>query len=283
MIEARALTKRFDTFTAVDSLDLKIGSGEWFIFLGHNGAGKTTTIRMLLGLTTPSAGSAGVLGLNPASDGIAVRKRTGYLPERFQPYPYLSGWEYMEFCADVYGMPQAGRKERIGELLELMEMSPFSDRLIRNYSFGMKKKIGFCAALLHRPEILFLDEPTADLDPKTSNLIRKIIRGLCDQGRTVFMTTHILGITEKVCDSIGIFDHGTLLKKQAWGDFEKEYPGRSMEEIFLALTGDVRQEKVAGFLEGEAKGGGRSGAASGPGGDAPPAARVAAGEGGEPK
>lgn len=251
MISARALTKRFDQFTAVAGLDLEIGKGEWFIFLGHNGAGKTTTIRMLLGLATPTSGSAQVLGCDPMRDGIAVRRRCGYLPERFQPYPYLSGREYLEFCADVYGIPGAERRARIHELLDLMEMGPFADRLIRNYSFGMKKKIGFCAALLHRPEILFLDEPTADLDPKTSNLIRKIIRGLCDQGRTVFMTTHILGITEKVCDSIGIFDHGTLIRKQTWGDFEREYPGRSMEEIFLHLTGDVREERVAGFLDGE--------------------------------
>jgi len=253
MISAKALSKKFGDFTAVDNLSLEIRKGEWFIFLGHNGAGKTTTIRMLLGLATPSDGSAHVLGYNPNRDGIEVRRRCGYLPERFQPYPYLSGWEYMEFCADVYGVPRAERKARIGELLELMEMASFSDRLIRNYSFGMKKKIGFCAALLHRPECLFLDEPTADLDPKTSNLIRKIIRGLCDQGRTVFMTTHILGITEKVCDSIGIFDHGTLIKKQSWTDFEKEYPGKTMEEIFLHLTGDVKAEKVEGFLTREAQ------------------------------
>ncbi|MBI3272169.1 MAG: ABC transporter ATP-binding protein [Planctomycetes bacterium] len=251
MIATRALHKKFDQFTAVQSLDLDVGRGEWFIFLGHNGAGKTTTIRMLLGLATPTSGEARVLGLNAASEGLEIRRRCGYLPERFQPYPYLSGAEYLEFCSDMFGVPRSERGARIGELLELMEMTPFADELIRNYSFGMKKKIGFCAAVLHRPEILFLDEPTADLDPKTSNLMRQVIRGLCDQGRTVFMTTHILGITEKVCDSIGIFDHGRLLKKQAWADFEREYPGLSMEEIFLKLTGDVEEAKVAEFLEGE--------------------------------
>lgn len=252
-ISARGLHKRFDQFTAVHSLDLEIGQGEWFIFLGHNGAGKTTTIRMLLGLATPTGGEAHVLGHNVAREGLAVRRRCGYLPERFQPYPYLSGREYLEFCADMFGVARAERAARITELLDLMEMAPFADGLIRTYSFGMKKKIGFCAALLHRPEVLFLDEPTADLDPKTSNLMRKIIRGLCDQGRTVFMTTHILGITEKVCDSIGICDHGRLLKKQSWADFEKEYPGLSMEQIFLRLTGDVHEDKIADFLAKEVR------------------------------
>ncbi|MBI5367944.1 MAG: ABC transporter ATP-binding protein [Planctomycetes bacterium] len=257
MIVTRGLHKRFDQFVAVHALDLDIQRGEWFIFLGHNGAGKTTTIRMLLGLATPSAGSAHVLGHNVLRDGVEVRRRSGYLPERFQPYPYLSGREYLDFCGDMFGIARRDRRRRIDELLDLMEMSAFADELIRNYSFGMKKKTGFCAALLHRPEILFLDEPTADLDPKTSNLIRQVIRGLCDQGRTVFMTTHILGITEKVCDSIGIFDHGRLLKKQAWADFEREFPGLSMEEIFLHLTGDVKASKVVEFLDAERPGASR--------------------------
>jgi ABC-2 type transport system ATP-binding protein len=249
MIETNQLTKNYGAHPAVLNLDLHIHPGEWFLFLGPNGAGKTTTLRMLMGLCRPSHGTVRVAGFDPIEEGHRVRSITGYLADDFEPYDYLSGYEFLQFVADMHQIPRREQSARIGHVLDLLELEDASSRQTRDYSHGMKKKLGMAAALLHAPSVLILDEPTAELDPRTSKLIRMILRGLADQGAAIIMSTHILGATEQHCDRVGIIDKGTLVRCGTPDELVAEFPGASLEEVFLQLTGIADEEKIAAFLK----------------------------------
>ena len=250
MIVAKNVTKRFGDTLAVDDLNLSIDSGTWFLMVGHNGAGKTTTIRMLSGLLPPTSGHMEVGGIDPRKDPVGVRKRVGYLPERFEPYDYLSPREYLKFIADVHELDPASTSDGIERLLDLLDLAEQGDALMRGFSQGMKKKVGLCAALIHDPPVLFLDEPTATLDPRTSHLIRKLIRELANRGKTVFMSTHILGIAEQQCDRIVMLDRGHVLLDKSPHELASTHPGQSLEDVFLELSGGTNAERVDKFLEG---------------------------------
>jgi len=249
VIRAEGLRKTFGDFVAVESLDLEIPSGTWFLFVGHNGAGKTTTIKMLAGLLPPTSGHVVVAGLDPTREPIAVRRAMGYLPERFEPYDYLTPREYLAFVADVHGIPTDLATTRIEALLALFDLTAHGSRILRGFSQGMRKKVGLSAALVHDPQVLFLDEPTATLDPPTSHLIRRVLRRLCSEGKTVFMSTHILGLAERECDRIGVLHRGKISLTATPGELAQRYPGKSLEEVVLELTGGVEEQRIERFFK----------------------------------
>ncbi|MFQ5460792.1 MAG: ABC transporter ATP-binding protein [Anaerolineae bacterium] len=249
MIEACGLAKRYGSVVAVDGLDLDIAGGETFGFLGPNGAGKTTTIRMMVGLLKPTAGSIRVAGLDLATEPLAARARMAYLPDTPYLYDKLTGREFVHFVAGLYRVPPDKVDRRIDELLAVLGLADRADDLIEGYSHGMRQKALMAAALVHDPKVLFLDEPTVGLDPKSARLMRDIFRQLSRRGATVFLSTHILEIAERMCDRIGIIDRGKLI---ALGTVEelhrRAHSSGTLEDIFLDLTGGPEYAKIAEVL-----------------------------------
>ncbi|MCZ6794392.1 MAG: ABC transporter ATP-binding protein [Planctomycetota bacterium] len=250
MIETRGLTKRYGKSLALDGLDLEVASGEWLLYLGPNGAGKTTTLRMLMGLAEPTAGRARVLGFDPIREGHRLRRAVGYLPDDFEAYEFLSGREFLQFIGDMHGIERRSRDRKADHLLDLLDLADDGRRPTREYSHGMKKKLGLAAALIHDPRVLILDEPTAELDPRTSNVIRQVLRGITDRGAAVLMSTHILGTAEKHCDTVAILDRGRLIRCGTPEELLRDSPGSSLEDVFLQLTGSADEGKVESYLEG---------------------------------
>jgi ABC-2 type transport system ATP-binding protein len=215
VIRASGLTKVFVSdwrrarTVAVDRLDLEVGEGEIYGFLGPNGAGKTTTIKLLLGLLRPSAGSAEVLGEDAA--GQAHRAALGYLPENPTFYDYLTGREFLDFCARLCGLGGRERRERVAGLLELVGLGAAADVRLRKYSKGMLQRAGMAQALVNQPRLLILDEPQSGLDPAGRKQVRDLILQQRDAGRTVLFSSHILADAEMICDRVGIMNHGRLV------------------------------------------------------------------------
>ncbi len=240
-IETRRLTRNFGGTTAVDALDLTVGAGTFFGFLGPNGAGKSTTIKMLTGLLKITSGSASILGFDVAIQGVEVKRRIGVVPEELALFDRLTGWEYLSFVGRMYGMERATIRTRSQELLEIMDLAD-RKKLIVAYSHGMQKKLAISAAILHGPELLFLDEPFEGIDAVSSRLIKDILGSMLEQQVTIFLTSHILEIVEKLCDEVAIIHHGRLV---AQGSIEELRQGRStegaeatLEELFLSLVED---------------------------------------------
>lgn len=250
MIETIGLTKNYGALVAVNNLDLQVKQGELFVFLGPNGAGKTTTIKILTGLLRPTSGKALVSGIDVMQSPIEVKKIMGYLPEDPFLYAKLTGREFLEFVADMYGVSK--RHDKIGKFIELFELNSAADELIEGYSLGMKKKIAIGAALIHDPKVLFLDEPTGGLDPKSARMMKDLLQDIRDRGTTVFMTTHILEVAEKMCDRVGIIDNGKLIKVGTIEELRgeaRETSASSLEDIFLELTGGTQKDQISHFLD----------------------------------
>ena len=250
MIETIKLTKKYGDLIAVDSVDLKVEQGELFVFLGPNGAGKTTTIKILTGLLQPTSGIASVAGINVVESPLEVKKIMGYLPEDPFLYTKLTGREFLQFIADMHGVDK--KRQRIERFIELFELDSSSDELIEGYSLGMKKKIAIGAALIHDPKVLFLDEPTGGLDPKSARLMKDLLQDIRSRGTTVFMTTHILEVAEKMCDRVGIINNGKLITVGTIDDLRskaQETKAGSLEDIFLELTGGMKKDQVSHFLD----------------------------------
>ncbi len=249
MIETTDLTKRFGNFTAVKNLNLRVKRGEIYGFLGPNGAGKTTTIKMLNCLLNPSSGSARIAGFDIRKDALKVKTITGYLPETPLLYDKLTGKEFLDFVAELYGVDDARKERKINDLLRMFTLTEKADSLIQGYSHGMRQKIGIAAALIHDPKVLFLDEPTMGLDPKSARMVKDILKELVKRGSTVFMSTHVLEIAEKMCDEVGIVNHGTLIASGSIETLRKSEQGDSLEDIFLELTGGPEYQDVMRYLE----------------------------------
>ncbi|HUW65226.1 MAG TPA: ABC transporter ATP-binding protein [Spirochaetia bacterium] len=236
MIEFYKVTKSYDGggVRAVDELTLTIEPGEIFGFLGPNGAGKTTTMKMLVGLLMQDDGAITVNGIDTLKEPLAAKKMIGYVPDQPEVYEKLTGLEYLNFIADVFGVPPDVRARTITRFLEQFELGAAAGDRIQSYSHGMRQKLLLTAALLHDPEVLVLDEPMVGLDPRASHLLKEIMREHCARGGTLFFSTHVLEVAEKLCDRIGIINHGKLI---ACGTMEElRGHGQSLESIFLELT-----------------------------------------------
>ena len=251
-IETRQLTRNFGDFRAVDGIDLRVEPGTFYGFLGPNGAGKSTTIKMLTGLLAPSRGEVRVLGrdvLDP-DEALEVKKRVGVIPENLALFDNLTGREYLTFVGRMYLLPRGLIRERIDELLALLDLGGEEKKLTLEYSHGMKKKLALAAALLPNPDLLFLDEPFEGVDAVTSRVIRDLLGGFVARGSTVFLTSHVLEIVEKLCTHVGMIVKGALVEQAPLGEIRK---GGTLEDRFLEKAGaDPDATRKLRWLEGTA-------------------------------
>ncbi len=248
-IEAAGLTKTFGTLTAVDNLNLRVNHGEIYGFLGPNGAGKTTTIKMLVGLLKPSSGTARIAGYDVQRDARSAKSRLGYVPDQPFLYDKLRGSEFLTFMARLYQVDPARAAARSEELLRLFDLADAADQVVEGYSHGMRQKLALAGALIHRPSVLFLDEPTVGLDPKSARLIKDLLLQLRDSGVAVMMSTHILEIAERMCDRVGIIQHGRLIAEGSLAELRAQsQQEESLEEIYLSLTGGPDYAELARVL-----------------------------------
>jgi ABC-2 type transport system ATP-binding protein len=239
MIEIANLSKSYNkgTVKAVDDLNLTVNNGEIFGFLGPNGAGKTTTIKMMVGLLKPDSGSVTINGNSITENPLAVKRTISFVPDSPEVYEKLTGIEYLNFMGDVYSVPAELRRERLTYLLDLFSLSDAVGDLIQSYSHGMRQKIVLIGAMLHEPDLFILDEPMVGLDPRSSNNLKNYMREHCDAGKTVFFSTHVLEVAEKLCDRIGIINKGRLIACGNMEELKTMAANReSLENIFLELT-----------------------------------------------
>jgi ABC-2 type transport system ATP-binding protein len=251
MLNLKGLTKRYNGSLAVDDLSLRVESGELFGFLGPNGAGKTTTIKMICGLLRPTSGRVQVGDFDILKESVRAKAAIGLVPDTPVLYKKLTGREFVSFVGELYSVDRKTIDKRMGDLLTLLDMKESADDLIETYSHGMRQKTSIMAALVHDPGLVVLDEPTVGLDPRSARVVKDVLRALCNMGKTVFMSTHILEIAERVCDRVGIINQGRL---GAVGSIEelkaKSRAGLvSLEDIFLELTGGPEEQEVIRFLE----------------------------------
>jgi ABC-2 type transport system ATP-binding protein len=244
-IETFDLVRRFGDFTAVDRLNLRVTRGSFFGFLGPNGAGKSTTIKMLTGLLAPTAGRVVVLGRDLASEPLEVKRRIGVVPEDLNLFERLTGAEMLAFTGRMYGLKREEIAARSQELLELMELSDEPRKLVVEYSHGMKKKLALACALIHRPEILFLDEPFEGVDAIASRTLKDLLSRLTARGLTVFLTSHVLEIVERLCSDIAIISEGRLvaagplaeLRRGIAVESDEQTGALSLEDYFIKVVG----------------------------------------------
>ena len=248
-VETSNLVRRFGDFTAVDHVNLKVERGSFFGFLGPNGAGKSTTIKMLTGLLAPTSGRIRVLGRDIQTEPLEGRRRIGVVPEDLNLFERLTGAEMLAFTGRMYGLGKAEIAERAPELLSLMDLGDDPKKLIVEYSHGMKKKLSLACALIHRPEILFLDEPFEGVDAIASRTLKDLLSRLTERGLTVFLTSHVLEIVERLCSDIAIIAQGKLLASGPLDELRKgisvdgdgtQHGPVSLEEYFIQIVGGTR-------------------------------------------
>jgi len=244
-IETSGLRKTFGEVAAVNGLDLTVRSGALFGFLGPNGAGKSTTIKMLTGLLTKTSGRASVLGYDIDRDPVEFKRQIGVVPEELVLFDRLTGQEYLTFVGRMYGLPKDIVRARSAELLDLMELPRDRKKLVVDYSHGMKKKLAFSAAMIHEPRLLFLDEPFEGIDAIASRMLKDLMQTLLDRGVTIFLTSHILEIVEKLCSEIAIIHQGELVAQGSLDELQRGVAVPSdrvaastatLEQIFLGLV-----------------------------------------------
>jgi ABC-2 type transport system ATP-binding protein len=238
MIKLINLTKEYRGLRAVDGINLEIEKGRVFGFLGPNGAGKTTTIKMMAGVLSPTEGHIIINDMDLAKDPSGVKQCVGFIPDRPFVYEKLAGIEFLRFIAGLYHLdhtPSLGH--RISELLELFELGQWGEELIESYSHGMKQRLVMCAALIHEPEVLIVDEPMVGLDPKGARLVKNIFKEQAGNGTTVFMSTHSLAVAEEVCEEIAIIQAGRIIVKGTSSSLRRQAGvDGNLEQIFLKLT-----------------------------------------------
>jgi ABC-2 type transport system ATP-binding protein len=248
-IEVRGLTKSFRGQLAVDNLTFGVKRGTFFGFLGPNGAGKSTTIKMLTGLLRPTSGEASIEGLSLGRDRLAIKAQIGILPEELPLYERLTGEEYLLFAGRMYGLPKAECRRRAGELFDFLSLADERGKLIVDYSQGMKKKLALAAALIHNPRVLFLDEPLNGIDPVSGRIVTDLLRRLAGKGVTLFFTSHVLDVVERLCDEVAIIDHGRIVAQGSLPEIraQREMHGdASLEDVFLKLvSADVTREDLS--------------------------------------
>ena len=233
MLRISHLTKTYGSKTAVSDLTLHIAPGEIYGFIGHNGAGKTTTLKACCGILPFDQGEILVDGISVKEDPLACKKRIAYIPDNPDLYEFLTGFQYLNFIADVFAIPKDERKRRIDQYAEVFSLTGDLGQPISSYSHGMKQKLAILSALIHQPRLLMMDEPFVGLDPSASHQLKTIMRELCNQGCAIFFSTHVLEVAEKLCDKVAIIRGGKLV---AAGSMEDVKGDASLEEVFLELA-----------------------------------------------
>lgn len=235
MLKIQHLTKVYGTKKAVDDLSLHIQSGEIYGFIGHNGAGKTTTLKSVVGILQFDSGEIYIDGKSIKEDPLGCKSDTAYIPDNPDLYDYMSGIKYLNFVADIFGINEKERNERIHKYSDMFEITSDLAQPISAYSHGMKQKLAIISAWIHSPKLIIMDEPFVGLDPKASHLLKEMMREVCDNGGAIFFSTHVLEVAEKLCDKVAIIKGGKLIRS---GTIEEVKGDDSLEEVFLELEGE---------------------------------------------
>ena len=236
MLQIEHLTKIYGEKKAVDDLSLHILPGEIYGFIGHNGAGKTTTLKSVAGILRFDAGEIRIDGTSIRTDPLACKRKLAYIPDNPDLYDYMTGIQYLNFIANIFGVSAADRQVRIRELAERFELTNDLAQPIAAYSHGMKQKLAIISAWLHAPQLVVMDEPFVGLDPKAAHLLKGMMRELCDSGGAIFFSTHVLEVAEKLCDKVAILRAGKLIRS---GTMDEVKGDDSLEEVFLELEGET--------------------------------------------
>jgi ABC-2 type transport system ATP-binding protein len=242
------LTRKFGGLTAVDNIDLQVTAGQFFGFLGPNGAGKSTTIKMLTGLLAPTSGRMQLLGIDFSTDPIEVKRQIGVVPEGMGLFERLTGIEYLQFVGRMYGLDKPTTEKRAEELLEFMQLADREKSLIADYSHGMQKKLALAAAVIHGPRILFLDEPFEGVDALAAGALKALLGRMTERGVTIFLTSHVLEIVERLCSHVAIIHQGRLVAQGSMEELRAGVPGaegekKTLEQIFLSIVGQSGGEQ----------------------------------------
>ncbi len=232
MLKIERLTKSYGNKKGVDDLSLSIQKGEIYGFIGHNGAGKTTTIKSCCGILAFEQGEIYIDGISLKENPIECKKKIAYIPDNPDLYDFMSGIQYLNFIADIFSVEAEVRKSRIKEYSDMFELTDELNQPIKSYSHGMKQKLAIISALIHKPQLLIMDEPFVGLDPKAAHIVKGLMRKICDDGGAIFFSTHVLEVAEKLCDKVAIIKNGSLLVS---GTVEEVKGNASLEEVFLEL------------------------------------------------
>ena len=235
MLRIENLTKTYGYKRAVDNLSLHIAPGEIYGFIGHNGAGKTTTLKAVVGILQFDKGEVFIKGESIRKNPLACKQKIAYIPDNPDLYEFMTGIKFLNFIADIFGVPEEKRQERIRKYADLFEMTENLAQPIASYSHGMKQKLAIISAWIHEPKLIIMDEPFVGLDPKAAHILKQMMREICDEGGAIFFSTHVLEVAEKLCDKVAIIRNGQLIQS---GTMQEVKGDDSLEEVFLELEGE---------------------------------------------
>ena len=235
MLRIENLTKTYGEKKAVDNLSLRIAPGEIYGFIGHNGAGKTTTLKAVVGILQFDKGEVFIKGESIRKNPLACKQKMAYIPDNPDLYEFMTGIKFLNFIADIFGVPEEKRQERIRKYADLFEMTENLAQPIASYSHGMKQKLAIISAWIHEPKLIIMDEPFVGLDPKAAHNLKQMMREVCDEGGAIFFSTHVLEVAEKLCDKVAIIRNGQLIQS---GTMQEVKGDDSLEEVFLELEGE---------------------------------------------
>ena len=235
ILEARSLTKEYKQTLALDHINLQIKKGKIYGFIGHNGAGKTTTLKAVVGILQFDKGEVFIKGESIRKNPLACKQKIAYIPDNPDLYEFMTGIKFLNFIADIFGVPEEKRQERIRKYADLFEMTENLAQPIASYSHGMKQKLAIISAWIHEPKLIIMDEPFVGLDPKAAHILKQMMREICDEGGAIFFSTHVLEVAEKLCDKVAIIRKGQLIQS---GTMQEVKGDDSLEEVFLELEGE---------------------------------------------
>lgn len=235
MLRIENLTKTYGEKRAVDNLSLRIAPGEIYGFIGHNGAGKTTTLKAVVGILQFDKGEVFIKGESIRKNPLACKQKIAYIPDNPDLYEFMTGIKFLNFIADIFGVAEEKRQERIRKYADLFEMTENLAQPIASYSHGMKQKLAIISAWIHEPKLIIMDEPFVGLDPKAAHILKQMMREICDEGGAIFFSTHVLEVAEKLCDKVAIIRNGQLIQS---GTMQEVKGDDSLEEVFLELEGE---------------------------------------------
>lgn len=235
MLRIENLTKTYGEKRAVNNLSLHIAPGEIYGFIGHNGAGKTTTLKAVVGILQFDKGEVFIKGESIRKNPLACKQKIAYIPDNPDLYEFMTGIKFLNFIADIFGVPEEKRQERIHKYADLFEMTENLAQPIASYSHGMKQKLAIISAWIHEPKLIIMDEPFVGLDPKAAHILKQMMREICDEGGAIFFSTHVLEVAEKLCDKVAIIRNGQLIQS---GTMQEVKGDDSLEEVFLELEGE---------------------------------------------